>query len=83
MKLETYLKNHFQDVTVIGVVNPSIILNHEGTSYVIYRLYHGKQRFVLCKGEQRFEFDTPSEIHKLINQKNEKIQRKGNIPAKR
>lgn len=72
MKLETYLKNHFQDVTVIGVVNPSIILNHEGISYVIYRLYYGKHRFVLCKGEQRFEFDTPSEIHKLINQKKSK-----------
>ena len=49
MKLETYLKNHFQDVTVIGVVNPSIILNHNGNHYVIYRVFHKKHRFVLCK----------------------------------
>lgn len=72
MKIETYLKNHFSDVTVIWKVNPSVIFNHDGIHYVVYRQVWKGKRFILCAGEKRFEFDTPSEIHKLINQKKSK-----------
>lgn len=72
MKIETYLKGHFSDVTVVGVVNPSIIINHNSMHYVVYRQSWKGKRFVLCAGEKRYEFDKPSEIHNLINKNNGK-----------
>lgn len=60
MKLETYLKKNFQDVSVIGVTNPSLIVNHDGNHYVIYRQSGHIKKFVLCSGVYRYEFDEPN-----------------------
>lgn len=83
MKIETYLKNNFPDVTVVGVVNPSVIVNHNGESYVVYVLYHGKRIIIVCHGESRYEVEKLTEIKQIIDRNNEKNKRKGNLQPKR
>lgn len=83
MKIETYLQNNFPDVTVVGMVNPSVIVNHDGESYVVYRMYHGKRRIIVCHGEKRYEVNKLMEIKQIIDRNNEKNKRKGNLQPKR
>lgn len=83
MKIETYLQNNYSDVTVIGVVNPSVIVNHNGESYVVYVLYHGKRRIIVCHGESRYEVEKLTEIKQIIGRNNGNNKRKGNIQPKR
>ena len=83
MKIETDLQNNFPDVTVVGVVNPSVIVNHNGESYVVYRQSNKSNRFVLCHGVSRYEVNKLMEIKLIINRKDENNKRKGNLQPKR
>lgn len=67
MELIQYLKANYVDVRVIGVVNPSIIINNEGISYTVYiAVSQKKGKYVVCKGSERFYFDRLIEIKKFI-----------------
>ena len=68
MELIKYLKANYSDVRVIGVKNPSVIVNHNGVTYIIYRACYSakKANYVICKGLDRFYFDRMSETKRYI-----------------
>mgnify|MGYP001412603512 CR=1 FL=1 len=63
-KLIDYLDKNYSDVRVIGVFNPSIIITYNEKTYVIY--LGGEKRFVLCYKEERYFFNKPEELKKII-----------------
>jgi hypothetical protein len=67
MDLITYIKANYSDVRVIGVANPSIIITHKEKTYTIYHAKGQKRnKYVICKGLDRFYFDQFNEIKKHI-----------------
>lgn len=59
-----YLKANYTDVRVIGVINPSVVVNQDDKSFVIYKTNTNK--YVICSGENRIPFEKPSEIKNYI-----------------
>lgn len=67
MELIQYLKANYVDVRVIGVINPSVIVTLNNTSYTLYMANgQNKAKYVVCKGQERFYFDKLIEIKKFI-----------------
>jgi len=57
----------YPDARVIWVINPSIIIINNGTSYTVYKSIAQHQgKFVICKGEDRSYFDEIEEIKTII-----------------
>ena len=68
MSISEYAKKNFDNVRIIGVVNPSVIVVVNGVSFTIYRVRHGNKgwNYVACQGENRHYFNELSEIKKII-----------------
>lgn len=67
IELIEFCKSTFENVTIIGVVYPSVIVEFNNKRYVIYRAQGQEQgKYVLVSGLDRIYFESPSILKKLI-----------------
>lgn len=75
MNLTECIRQEFDDVRIIGVVNPSIIVRHGDVTFVFYENRGaGVKKYVMCCGDSRTEFDDPHESYGVLVNHYKKIR---------
>jgi len=66
--LVNFCMANYADVRVVGNINPSVIVKFNGVGHVIYRPINQQNasKYVICKGEDRFNVNSLDEIKTII-----------------
>lgn len=75
MNLQDYIKLKFDNVRVIGVTNPSVIVSYNDYSFLFYRnIGGGEHKYVMCYNDVRVYFDQPDQAYEVLMKEYAKIK---------